>query len=137
MRFRIEDLEALGLIFIWEEGLGLEHLPALIGFDDRLLQVLLEAYWKGFHDLKHGTLLKYLLLVASVLQDILGACKFNLVFPDVQLLGFVNLLLYYKSRVQHRPFNVNDVLIHGGLLPLRGCNLRRTRVEGHDLVLVL
>ncbi len=34
MRFRIEDLEALGLIFIWEERLGLEHLPALIGFDD-------------------------------------------------------------------------------------------------------
>jgi len=34
MRFHIEDLEALGLALVWEEGLGLEHLPALIGFDD-------------------------------------------------------------------------------------------------------
>jgi hypothetical protein len=34
MSFLIEDLEALGLTLIWEEGFGLEHLPALIGFDD-------------------------------------------------------------------------------------------------------
>lgn len=34
MRFLIEDLEALGLTLIWKEGFGLEHLPALIGFDD-------------------------------------------------------------------------------------------------------
>lgn len=34
MRFLIEDLEALGLTLIWEEGFGLEYLPALIGFDD-------------------------------------------------------------------------------------------------------
>jgi hypothetical protein len=34
MRFLIEDLEALGLTLIREEGFGLKHLPALIGFDD-------------------------------------------------------------------------------------------------------
>ena len=34
MRFHIEDLEALGLPLVRQERLGLEHLPALIGFDD-------------------------------------------------------------------------------------------------------